>query len=350
MLSKQVSFVLISYNQKKFICEAVNSAFSQDYPSLEIIISDDCSTDGTYEILKDIVSNYKGNHRVILRQTDRNLGVLPHVIDAANCANGELIVLAAGDDISKPERTRKLAIAWQATAAWGLYSRYDQIDENNVILGVAERPECLLRTDHRIRQYFFSQDGVVDIVHGATSAYDKRVFLVMKDFCVDNILSEDGALSLVINLLKEKIEFVDDSLVFYRSHQGAISNGRNVQTNFTIANIEDGVLKSARYALSNMCRAQFILNFESAMQNRMMRSLNNIEIYSDIELFEMASKWIHSTFRERLVFLFTCRNKYYFNWTLQRLLGYRFFVMSKYLIRKVQQFIKNKHCNIQFLH
>ncbi len=341
MLSKQVSFILISYNQVKFISEAVNSAFSQDYPSLEIIISDDCSTDGTYEVLQEIVSKYKGNHRVILRQTDRNLGVLPHVIDAANCANGELIVLAAGDDISKHDRTFKLSQAWQATGAWGLYSKYQQIDENGVLFGGEETPECLLSPENRLRKYFFTQDGTVDIVHGATSAYDKKVFLVMKEFCVDNILSEDGALSLVINLLMEKIEFVDESLVFYRSHQGAISNGRNIHSICTIAYIEDGILKSARYAFSNMCRAQFILNFDSVMQNRMKRSLNNIEIYSDIELFGMASKWIHSTFKERLVFLCTCRNKYYFYWTLQRLLGYRFFVISKYLIRKVQQFVKN---------
>lgn len=336
MFNKQVSFILISYNQKKFICDAVNSAFSQDYPSLEIIISDDCSTDGTYEILKEIVSNYKGSHRVVLRQTNRNLGVLAHVIDAANSANSELIVLAAGDDISKPERTRKMAIAWQSTAAWGLYSKYEQIDEKNVLFGVAERPEYLLRPEYRLRQYFFAQDGAVDIVHGATSAYDKKIFSFLKGYCVDSILSEDGAFSLVINLLKEKVVFIDESLVFYRSHPGALTNARNVQDIVTIKSIEDGIKKSARYALSHKSRAQLILNLENTIQDRKLRALNKMEIYPDIDFYEIASEWIHSTFKDRFVYLFKCRNKNYFFWILQRLLGYKFFVAAKFVIRKMQ--------------
>ena len=336
MFSKQVSFILISYNQMRFIRDAVNSAFSQDYPSLEIIISDDCSTDGTYEILKEIVSNYQGSHRVVLRQTNRNLGVLAHVIDAANSANGELIILAAGDDISKPERTRKMAIAWQSTAAWGLHSRFDRIDENNVLFGAAESLDHLLHPDYRLRQYFLAQDGAVDIVHGVTSAYDKRIFSLLKGHCVDNILSEDGALSLVINLIKEKVAFLDDSLVLYRSHQDSLTNARIVRNNITISSIEDGIIKSARYALSHKCRAQLILNLENTIQNRKLRALNKKEIYPDIDFYELASKWIDSTLKDRLAYLSKCRTKDYFFWTLQRLPGYKFFVAAKFVIRRMQ--------------
>lgn len=331
-----VTFALFAYNQERFIQEAVEAAFAQTYQPLEIIISDDCSTDGTYEILKEIVSNYKGSHRVILRQTNRNLGVLPHVIDAAHCANGELIVLAAGDDISKPERTRKLAIAWQSTAAWGLYSRYDQIDENNVLFGSAERADCLLSPEYRLRKYFLAQDGAVDIVHGATSAYDKKIFSLLKDHCIDNILSEDGAFSLVINLLKEKVVFVDESLVLYRSHPGALTNARNVRDIVTIKSIEDGIKKSARYALSHKSRAQLVLSLENTIQDKKLRPLNKMEIYPDIDFYEIASEWIHSTFKDRLIYLFKCRNKDYFIWILQRLLGYKFFVAAKFVIRKMQ--------------
>ncbi|MEO5658257.1 MAG: glycosyltransferase, partial [Polaromonas sp.] len=45
-----VTFVLFAYNQKKFIAEAVNGALSQTYSPLQIILSDDASTDGTYEV------------------------------------------------------------------------------------------------------------------------------------------------------------------------------------------------------------------------------------------------------------------------------------------------------------
>ena len=47
-----VTFALFAYNQEKYIREAVEGAFSQTYQRMEIILSDDCSTDSTFDILK----------------------------------------------------------------------------------------------------------------------------------------------------------------------------------------------------------------------------------------------------------------------------------------------------------
>ena len=50
-----VSFILLGYNQEKFIREAISAAFSQIYSPLEIILSDDCSlVDDTFEIMKEM--------------------------------------------------------------------------------------------------------------------------------------------------------------------------------------------------------------------------------------------------------------------------------------------------------
>ena len=43
-----VSFLVIAYNQERFVREACEAALNQDYPNLEIIFSDDASTDATY--------------------------------------------------------------------------------------------------------------------------------------------------------------------------------------------------------------------------------------------------------------------------------------------------------------
>ncbi|MBS1757264.1 MAG: glycosyltransferase, partial [Bacteroidetes bacterium] len=47
-----VSIVITSYNRAHYIEEAIRSALAQDYRNLEIIISDNCSTDGSSEIFK----------------------------------------------------------------------------------------------------------------------------------------------------------------------------------------------------------------------------------------------------------------------------------------------------------
>ena len=48
-----VSYVLTAYNIESFIEESVKCAFEQDYENLEIILSDDCSSDHTFDIMKN---------------------------------------------------------------------------------------------------------------------------------------------------------------------------------------------------------------------------------------------------------------------------------------------------------
>ena len=100
-----VSFVLLAYNQEKFIREALEGAFSQVYSPLEIILSDDCSKDSTFSIMKDEASKYKGPHSLVVRQSEKNRGLTDHYNCVLSQARGEIIVMAAGDDISLPNRT-----------------------------------------------------------------------------------------------------------------------------------------------------------------------------------------------------------------------------------------------------
>lgn len=100
-----VSFQIFAYNQERFVEKAVRGALSQDYPNLEIIISDDCSSDRTFDIIKDTVSNYNGPHKIILNRNESNLGLLPHINKINHISHGEIIVMGSGDDVSLPNRT-----------------------------------------------------------------------------------------------------------------------------------------------------------------------------------------------------------------------------------------------------
>ena len=107
-----VTFVLFTYNQENYIAEAVAAALAQEYSPLEIIISDDCSTDATFEIAKKIVNSYSGSNSIILNRNEVNLGLISHVNKLNKIAKGELIVVAAGDDVSLVERTSVIVDVW----------------------------------------------------------------------------------------------------------------------------------------------------------------------------------------------------------------------------------------------
>lgn len=49
-MALKVTFFLLAYNQERYIREA---ALAQDYPDLEVVLSDDCSTDGTFAIIQE---------------------------------------------------------------------------------------------------------------------------------------------------------------------------------------------------------------------------------------------------------------------------------------------------------
>jgi cellulose synthase/poly-beta-1,6-N-acetylglucosamine synthase-like glycosyltransferase len=107
-----VSLVVLVYNQQSYVGEAVKAALAQSYPRLEILISDDGSTDGSVDVVKKILSRYKGPHQTSLNVNQRNLGIGEHINRLFELAKGELVILAAGDDVSLPGRVSRTVARW----------------------------------------------------------------------------------------------------------------------------------------------------------------------------------------------------------------------------------------------
>ena len=103
----KLSYVLLSHNREQYIRQALESAFAQDYEGeLEYIISDDCSTDRTFDIIQDCVAAYKGGRRVAVTRTPRNLHLAGNTNHAIQFVDSDWIVRADDDDISSVDRCR----------------------------------------------------------------------------------------------------------------------------------------------------------------------------------------------------------------------------------------------------
>ena len=101
----KLSYVLLSHNRQKYIRAAIESAFAQDYEGeLEYIFSDDCSTDRTFEIIKECVAEYKGTRRIVVTQTPRNLHLAGNTNHAVQFVESDWIVRADDDDYSSVDR------------------------------------------------------------------------------------------------------------------------------------------------------------------------------------------------------------------------------------------------------
>lgn len=104
--------IFTTYNRKDFIKHSLSSILNQKYNGkLQIIVSDDRSTDGTFEILQNIVQNYKGPHDVIVIQTPKNGRLAANVNYALKYAKYEWIVRHDDDDIASPHKCEILGWA-----------------------------------------------------------------------------------------------------------------------------------------------------------------------------------------------------------------------------------------------
>ncbi|MHA6612412.1 glycosyltransferase family 2 protein [Photobacterium damselae] len=98
---KKISVIIPTYNVEKFISEAIYSIINQSKVNVEIIIVDDCSTDDTYQILKNIKLSHP---EIVLIRNDKNIKICKTLNKALEQVTGDYIARFDGDDIALPER------------------------------------------------------------------------------------------------------------------------------------------------------------------------------------------------------------------------------------------------------
>ncbi len=95
----KVSVVIPVFNKAPFLQECLDSVFGQSHADMEVIAVDDCSTDGSWEILRS-----SPDPRLQAVRLERNGGPAAAARSAMDLATGEYIIRVDADDISLPER------------------------------------------------------------------------------------------------------------------------------------------------------------------------------------------------------------------------------------------------------
>lgn len=107
-----VSILLMAFNQQETIRAAIDGALAQTYTPLEIVVSDDASTDGTWHEIEAATAGYRGPHALVVQRNPSNLGIGAHLSRLVSISRGELLVVAAGDDVSMPQRCDRVTQVW----------------------------------------------------------------------------------------------------------------------------------------------------------------------------------------------------------------------------------------------
>ena len=209
------TFCIYCYNEEKNIRAAIESALSQTYTPLEIVLSDDGSTDSTYAIMCEIASKYNGPHTILLNRNTKNVGIGGQINKILAISNGEIIIFGGGDDISYPRRTERIVRAWLESGKkyHSFFSDADLIDGNSSIVEGKK-----LDTQTPFIDLAASIENRFQGVFGATQAMTREVWSEFGPF-MPTLKLEDNAILLRAALLGG-YQHLPEKLVKYRVHQG----------------------------------------------------------------------------------------------------------------------------------
>jgi glycosyltransferase involved in cell wall biosynthesis len=314
-----ISFIIITYKQEDYVRQAIEGALAQTYSPLEIIISDDNSSDRTFSIIEETVKNYSGCHTVKINRTQKNLGIGAHINTVMNMCSGEIIIGSAGDDISLPERTLKCyeEFAKDNCSVMSVWSNAVVINENNKELSYINKSENLLSTlpaplhDYHAlynepqRECDYLPENIVQgdyILHGCTHAWRREIFDFFGPMTIP-VTYEDKVLPLRSALIGS-IRYIDEVLVRYRQHSSnitnfALSSNTEYQLLAEYISVYKNWLKDVELFMSAYPKEQQRgLCLKNTIEYRMTSANNDIALYTApwlIRLFIIIKRVLNGT-------------------------------------------------------
>lgn len=204
-----VSIITPTWNCASFIEETIYSVQAQTYSNWEMIIADDCSTDGTYERIKGLLES---DVRIKYFCNDRNSGAALTRNHALRLAQGKWIAFLDSDDLWDAHKLEKQLQFMVSNQVDFSYTKYEEIDESSHRCGViVGGPKKITK----VGMYAYCWPGCLTVMYNR----EKVGLIQINDIKKNN----DYAMWLKI-VQKADCYLLDEVLASYRKRTGSISN------------------------------------------------------------------------------------------------------------------------------
>ena len=261
-----ISVIMCTYNGEKYLREQLDSIIQQTYPITELLIQDDCSIDGTYNLLCEYADKYEF---ISIYQNPEQLGINLNFYSLLKKAHGDFIAISDQDDIWE---LNKIEIQVNSIKNNWLSSGFSRpfISESGVKVHFDERvPNCSL-----LRMMY------VGIMPGHTMLLNRilleKVNLLTArypQFMYDHLIQ-------MVAAAYEKTQFCNAVLVNNRRHIHAATYTRPENYHWNIANVTSSIRRTLNlyFELKPAMRKYFLLVYEFLSQI----DSNNSELKSAI--------------------------------------------------------------------
>jgi GT2 family glycosyltransferase len=221
-----VTVKILTFRNFNFIKETIDSVFSQDYPNIEMIISDDGSDNFDIDFIYSLIK-YKPNNikSIQLIHHEENLGTVRNLNNCIKISKGEYFIGIASDDCFYSNKSiTEVVKFFEETGALIVTSKravYDNcMKEQNMVLPFQTDLKYLMNNqDYLYRRLCYS-----NFISGSSTSYSRKLFEKYGGFDESYFLLEDYPYYIKLSRRGEKIYFFDYITIKYRS--GGISNSK----------------------------------------------------------------------------------------------------------------------------
>ncbi|GAA1876574.1 glycosyltransferase family 2 protein [Asanoa iriomotensis] len=236
------------YNAARYLPVALDALRAQDHPDFEIVISDNASTDETWEICQRYAV---ADPRIRLWRNERNLGGHANFAKVVELASGDLFKWAAYDDICRPGFVSACVAALDAAGPRAVlaYPKTVLIDEDGEIVG--PYADKLDLRDPRAWKRLSVLANNISLCHAHFGVF--RTSALRQTGLIRPFLSSDYTLMAEIAALGEVHE-VPEQLFLRRVHGASTRQAGNSAASATSWFAPDGAKKAARSPRTNMLR------------------------------------------------------------------------------------------------
>lgn len=205
---KLVSIILPIYNGEKYMKLSIESIINQTYRNWELIIVDDCSTDGTPEIAKSYA--YKDN-RILYYRNDVNLKLPRGLNRGFSLSKGNYLTWTSDDNLYLPCAIERMVDTLENEKVDFVFATCDVINEKGDVVEVIKAPRD------------FKKSILGGNFVGACFMYTRKVYETIGDYNPERFLVEDYDYWLRI-FSKFDVSNINDTLYQYRWHDGALTS------------------------------------------------------------------------------------------------------------------------------
>lgn len=213
-MNPKVDILLATYNGEKYIKEQVESILNQTYENIQIIISDDCSTDNTRQVLKE----YENNEKIKIFYQEKNLGYVKNFEFLLKQVKSNLYMLSDQDDVWKKEKVEKSVEKIESEKLDLVFGDLEVVDENlNTLYKSYNRYMHLI---HKIKKYQkdYRLQYLYNCMTGCTIISRKNWIDKVLPFPTNSkYMIHDYWLGLVI-ALNGKVGYIEEPYILYRQH------------------------------------------------------------------------------------------------------------------------------------